>query len=130
MCKIFVALNFHGPDHQRKFFNVLPVPCVKKRRLTSELAAFEAMVASILTYPTPVLQAVLLATGHRFCHYAIRHEYSCRRNGKRGRSLGVRKPISLLKVPKKSHRHSLTISTPDVSKLDDRKVISLLFFLL
>ena len=29
MCKIFVALNFRGPDHPRNYFNGLPVPCVK-----------------------------------------------------------------------------------------------------
>ena len=28
-CKIFVALNFRGPDHPRNYFNGLPVPCVK-----------------------------------------------------------------------------------------------------
>ena len=43
MYKIFVALNFHGLDHQRKFLNVLPAPCVKKWRLMSELAVFKAI---------------------------------------------------------------------------------------
>ena len=39
-----MAINFRGPDQQRNFFYVLPVPCVKKWRLTSKLAVFEAIV--------------------------------------------------------------------------------------
>ena len=52
-----------------------------------------------------LVRPALLVTGRRFRHFAIRHRYSPRRNGMRERSLGVRKPISLLEVPKKSHTH-------------------------
>ena len=39
--------------------------------------------------------------------------YRVQRNGQREQSLGVRKPISLFKVSKKSHHHSLpTLNTP------------------
>ena len=60
-----------------------------------------AMIASLAAYLTLLLRAVLLVwptllvTGCRFCHFAIRNGYSPQRNGKRGQSLGVRKPISL-----------------------------------
>ena len=73
-----------------------------------------AMVASVSTWHrssrlyTLLVQPTLLATGHHFRHYAIRHGYSRRRNGKQERSLGVRKPISLLKVQKRAiATHSL-----------------------
>ena len=133
MCKIFVALNFRGLDEQRKFFYVLPVLCVKKWRLTNELAAFEAITLLPrhcrkridLSDNAPPgctsCTARFLVTCCHVRHYAICHGYSWRRNDKRERSLGVRRPISLLKVSKKSHRHSLLAH--HVSKLDDRKVI-------
>ena len=64
-------------------------------------------------------------------HFTIHYGYSEQRNGKQERSLGVRKPISLFKISKKSHCHSLaTLSTPHMSKLDGRKKNSLLFILL
>ena len=37
MCKIFVALNFRGPDHPRNYFNGLPVPCVKNGYVRASL---------------------------------------------------------------------------------------------
>ena len=115
-CKIFVALNFRGPDQPRNYFNGLPVPCVKNgyvraSLLRSRLSRLPAHLVRVSTHPTPLLRAILLVrpallvTGRRFRHFAIRHRYSPRRNGMRERSLGVRKPISLLEVPKKSHTH-------------------------
>ena len=45
MCEIFVALNFRGSDDQRNFFN--GSACQTKWRLTSDLAAFEAITFGI-----------------------------------------------------------------------------------
>ena len=58
----------------------------------------------------------LLVIGRRFCHIA--HEGMANESD----PLGVRKPIILFRVSKKSHRHSLaTFTTPHVSKLDECK---------
>ena len=38
-----MELNHRGFGNPRKYVKGLPVPCVKKWRLTSELAAFEAI---------------------------------------------------------------------------------------
>ena len=46
---------------------------------------------------------------HCFCHFAV---HSLRKNGKQKRSLGLRKPIFLFTVSKKSHHHSLATAKP------------------
>ena len=47
MCKIFVALNFRGPDHPRNYFNGLPVPCVKNGYVRASSLLFIFVVKKI-----------------------------------------------------------------------------------